>query len=497
MDAPVVEIVDTRTPDEKNFIEGATGPWEVVIGMEIHAQVSSNAKLFSGASAAFGGEPNTHVSLIDAAMPGMLPVINAFCVEQAVRTGLGLNAKINLYSVFDRKNYFYPDLPQGYQISQYKQPIVGEGTVYIEVDGEEIAVGIERLHLEQDAGKSIHDQHPDYSYVDLNRAGVALMEIVSKPDMRSAEEAKAYVSKLRTILRYLGTCDGNMEQGSLRADINVSVRRPGGEFGTRCEIKNVNSIRFIGQAIEYEAQRQIDILEAGGEIDQETRLFDPKKGETRSMRSKEEAHDYRYFPDPDLLPLKLEQEWVEKIRATLPELPDAKKKRFVEEYGLTAYDASVLVADRASADYFEEVAKGRDGKAAANWVINELFGRLRKEGLEIGESPVSAGQLGTIIDLIKAGDISGKIGKELFDIVWTEGGDPARIVEERGMKQVTDLSAIEKVVDEVIAANPDKAEQVKDKPNMAGWFVGQVMKATQGKANPKAVNELLRKKLGI
>ena len=497
MDAPVTQIIDTRTPDPKNFIEGATGEWEVVIGMEIHAQVLSSAKLFSGASAAFGGEPNTHVSLIDAAMPGMLPVINEYCVEQAVRTGLGLNAKINLYSVFDRKNYFYPDLPQGYQISQYKQPIVGEGTVYIEVDGEEIPVGIERLHLEQDAGKSIHDQHPDYSYVDLNRAGVALMEIVSKPDMRSAEEAKAFVSKLRTILRYLGTCDGNMEQGSLRADINVSVRRPGGEFGTRCEIKNVNSIRFIGQAIEYEAQRQIDILESGGTVDQETRLFDPKKGETRSMRSKEEAHDYRYFPDPDLLPLRLEEEWVEKIRATLPELPDAKKKRFIEEYGLTPYDASVLVADKASADYFEEVAKGRDGKAAANWVINELFGRLRKENLDIGESPVSAQQLGKIIDLIKSGDISGKIGKELFDIIWSEGGDPEKIVEERGMKQVTDLSAIEKVVDEVIAANPDKVEQAKKKPNVVGWFVGQVMKATQGKANPKAVNELLRKKLGI
>ncbi len=497
MDAPVIEIVDTRTPDPKNFIAGATGDWEVVIGMEVHAQVSSRAKLFSGASTAFGGEPNTHVSLIDAAMPGMLPVINEFCVEQAVRTGLGLNAQINLFSVFDRKNYFYPDLPQGYQISQYKQPIVGEGTIYIEVDGEEIAVGIERLHLEQDAGKSIHDQHPKYSYVDLNRAGVALMEIVSKPDMRSAEEARAYISKLRTILRYLGTCDGNMEQGSLRADINVSVRRPGGPFGTRCEIKNVNSIRFIGQAIEYEAERQIDILESGGTVDQETRLFDSARGETRSMRSKEEAHDYRYFPDPDLLPLRLEREWVEKIRATLPELPDAKRQRFIEEYGLTAYDASVLVADRASADYFEQVAQGRDGKAAANWVINELFGRLRKEGLGIAESPVSAAQLGQIIDLIKRGDISGKIGKELFDIVWTEGGEPEKIVEERGMKQVTDLSAIEKVVDEVIAANPDKAEQAKAKPNMVGWFVGQVMKATQGKANPKAVNELLRKKLGI
>ncbi len=497
MEAPAVEIVDTRTPDPKNFIEGATGPWEVVIGMEIHAQVLSKAKLFSGASAEFGGDPNTHVSLVDAAMPGMLPVINRFCVEQAIRTGLGLKAQINTFSVFDRKNYFYPDLPQGYQISQYKQPIVGEGTVYIEVDGETIAVGIERLHLEQDAGKSIHDQHPDYSYVDLNRSGVALMEIVSKPDMRSAEEAKAYVSKLRTILRYLGTCDGNMEQGSLRADINVSVRRPGEAFGTRCEIKNVNSIRFIGQAIEYEAQRQIDILEDGGTIDQETRLFDSRKGVTRSMRSKEEAHDYRYFPDPDLLPLTFTEEWVEEIRATLPELPDEKKARLMKEYGLKSYDASVLVADPANADYFEQVAKGRDGKLAANWVINELFGRLRKEGLSIMESPVSAEQLGKIIDLIKSGDISGKIGKELFEIVWTEGGDPARIVEERGMKQVTDTAAIEKVVDEVIAANPDKAEAVKNKPNMVGWFVGQVMKATQGKANPKAVNELLRKKLGL
>ena len=497
MEAPAIEIVDTRTPDPKNFIEGATGPWEVVIGMEIHAQVLSKAKLFSGASAEFGGDPNTHVSLVDAAMPGMLPVINRFCVEQAIRTGLGLKAKINTYSVFDRKNYFYPDLPQGYQISQYKQPIVGEGTIYIEVDGETIAVGIERLHLEQDAGKSIHDQHPDYSYVDLNRSGVALMEIVSKPDMRSAEEARAYVSKLRTILRYLGTCDGNMEQGSLRADINVSVRRPGEAFGTRCEIKNVNSIRFIGQAIEYEAQRQIDILEDGGTIDQETRLFDSRKGVTRSMRSKEEAHDYRYFPDPDLLPLTFTEEWVEEIRATLPELPDEKKERLMKEYGLKSYDASVLVADPANADYFEEVAKGRDGKLAANWVINELFGRLRKEGLPITESPVSAEQLGRIIDLIRSGDISGKIAKDLFEIVWTEGGDPVRIVEERGMKQVTDTAAIEKAVDEVIAANPDKAEAVKNKPNMIGWFVGQVMKATQGKANPKAVNELLRKKLGL
>jgi len=410
----------------------------------------------------------------------------------------GLGAEINLYSVFDRKNYFYPDLPPGYQISQFSQPIVGHGEIEIALEnGETREIGITRLHLEMDAGKSIHDMRADATFVDLNRAGVALMEIVSKPDMRSAEEAKAFVSKLRTILRYLGTCDGNMEQGSLRADINVSVRRPGGKFGTRCEIKNVNSIRFIGQAIEYEAQRQIDILESGGMVDQETRLFDSRKGETRSMRSKEEAHDYRYFPDPDLLPLTLEKEWVERIRATLPELPDAKKKRFMEEYGLSAYDASVLVADRAAADYFERVAKGRDGKAAANWVINELFGRLRKEGLSIEQSPVSAERLGKIIDLIKRGDISGKIGKDLFEIVWTEGGDPEKIVEERGMKQVTDVAAIEKVVDEVIAANPDKVEQAQKKPNVVGWFVGQVMKATQGKANPKAVNELLRKKLGI
>ena len=497
MDAPAIEIVDTRTPDPKNFIQGATGDWEIVIGLEVHAQISSKAKLFSGASAEFGGEPNTHVSLVDAAMPGMLPVINRFCVEQAIRTGLGLKAKINTHSVFDRKNYFYPDLPQGYQISQFKQPIVGEGTIYIEVDGQTIPVGVERLHMEQDAGKSIHDQHPTMSYVDLNRSGVALMEIVSRPDMRSAEEAKAYVTKLRTILRYLGTCDGNMEQGSLRADINVSVRRPGGEFGTRCEIKNVNSIRFIGQAIEYEAARQVDILEDGGRIDQETRLFDARKGVTRSMRSKEEAHDYRYFPDPDLLPLTFTEEWVEEIRASLPELPDEKKARLVKDYGLKPYDASVLVGDPANADYFEQVARGRDGKLSANWVINELFGRLRKEGLSITESPVSAAQLGQIVDLISSGDISGKIAKELFEIVWTEGGEPRDIVEARGMKQVTDTGAIEAAVDQVIAANPDKAEAVKDKPNMIGWFVGQVMKATQGKANPKAVNEMLRKKLGL
>jgi aspartyl-tRNA(Asn)/glutamyl-tRNA(Gln) amidotransferase subunit B len=495
-----------KASNPKNYIEGATGQWEVIVGLEVHAQVASQSKLFSGAATAFGAEPNSHVSLVDAAMPGMLPVINAECVAQAVRTGLGINAKINLKSVFDRKNYFYPDLPQGYQISQYKQPIVGEGEVEIDVDGEPMTVGIERLHLEQDAGKSIHDQHPDYSYVDLNRSGVALMEIVSKPDMRSSKQAQAYVTKLRTILRYLGTSDGDMEKGNLRADVNVSVRKPGAKLGTRCEIKNVNSIRFIGQAIETEARRQIDILEAGGKIDQETRLFDPGKGETRSMRSKEEAHDYRYFPDPDLLPLELTMEFVGDLEKNLPELPDAKKQRFMADFGLSDYDANVLVAERASADYFESVAKGRDGKVAAeprdgkvvaNWVINELFGRLNKEGKSIDNSPVSAQQLGSIVDLIGSGAISGKIAKDLFEIVWSEGGDPAEIVEKRGLKQVTDTGAIEKAVDEIIAANPDKVEQVKAKPSMLGWFVGQVMKGTGGKANPAAVNDILKKKLGI
>ena len=484
--------------DPKKLIKGATGDWEVVIGMEIHAQVTSKSKLFSGASTAFGGEPNAHVSLVDAAMPGMLPVINEECVRQAIRTGLGLKAEINLRSVFDRKNYFYPDLPQGYQISQYKSPIVGEGEVLVDMpDGSQITVGIERLHLEQDAGKSLHDQHPTMSFVDLNRSGVALMEIVSKPDLRSSEEAKAYVTKLRTILRYLGTCDGDMEKGNLRADVNVSVRRPGEPFGTRCEIKNVNSIRFIGQAVETEARRQIGILEDGGTIVQETRLFDPNKGETRSMRSKEEAHDYRYFPDPDLLPLEFDQAYVDDLAAHLPELPDAKKARFIAEYGLSPYDAGVLVAEREQADYFEAVAKGRDGKAAANWVINELFGRLNKEGLDIGSSPVSAAQLGAIVDLIGEGTISGKIAKDLFEIVWTEGGDPRALVEARGMKQVTDTGAIEKAVDEVIAANPDKVQQALAKPTMLGWFVGQVMKQTGGKANPQAVNDLLKSKLGI
>ncbi|WP_298816080.1 Asp-tRNA(Asn)/Glu-tRNA(Gln) amidotransferase subunit GatB [uncultured Roseibium sp.] len=490
-------IVDVRTPDPKKFIKGATGDWEIVIGMEVHAQVTSEAKLFSGASTEFGKDPNNNVSLVDAAMPGMLPVINEECVRQAVRTGLGLKAEINLKSVFDRKNYFYPDLPQGYQISQFKQPIVGEGQVLLDMPEEQVEIGVERLHLEQDAGKSLHDQHPSMSFVDLNRSGVALMEIVSKPDLRSSDEAKAYLTKLRTILRYLGTCDGNMDQGSMRADVNVSVRRPGGEFGTRCEIKNVNSIRFVGQSIEYEARRQVAILEDGGEIDQETRLFDAVKGETRSMRSKEEAHDYRYFPDPDLLPLEFTQGFVDELAGHLPELPDDKKSRFVADYGLTAYDADILVVEKASADFFEDVAKGRDAKLSANWVINELFGRLNKEGKDLSESPVSAAQLGGIVDLIKAGTISGKIAKDLFEIVWTEGGDPAQIVEDRGMKQVTDLGAIEAIVDEILAANPDKVEQAKEKPNLVGWFVGQVMKASKGKANPQAVNDLLKQKIGL
>ena len=489
---------ENRQPDPRKFIPGATGDWELIIGLEVHAQVTSHSKLFSGASTTFGAAPNSNVSLVDAAMPGMLPVINEECVKQAVRTGLGLKAKINLRSVFDRKNYFYPDLPQGYQISQYLDPIVGEGMVTVDlVDGSSFDVGIERLHLEQDAGKSLHDQHPTMSFVDLNRSGVALMEIVSRPDIRSSEEARAYLTKLRSIMRYLGTCDGNMEEGSLRADINVSVRRPGAPFGTRCEIKNVNSMRFAAQAIEYEARRQIAILEDGGTIDQETRLFDPGKGETRSMRSKEEAHDYRYFPDPDLLPLEFDQAFVDALAAELPELPDDKKQRFIAAYGITPYDASVLVAERETADFFDKVAGGRDGKQAANWTINELFGRLNREGLSIADSPVSADQLGSIIDLIGKGTISGKIAKELFEIVWAEGGDPRQIVEDRGMKQVTDTGAIEAAVDEVIAANPDKAEQAKEKPNLTGWFVGQVMKATGGKANPQAVQQLVRDKLGL
>jgi aspartyl-tRNA(Asn)/glutamyl-tRNA(Gln) amidotransferase subunit B len=488
---------------KSRLIKGATGDWEVVIGMEVHAQVASQAKLFSGAATAFGGEANSHVSLVDAAMPGMLPVINAECVRQAVRTGLGLKARINLKSVFDRKNYFYPDLPQGYQISQYKSPIVGEGEVVVELpDGEAVRVGIERLHLEQDAGKLLHEQHPNMSLVDLNRAGVALMEIVSKPDLRSADDAKAFIAQLRSVLRYLGTCDGDMEKGNLRADVNVSVRKPGAPLGTRCEIKNVNSIRFIGQAIEHEARRQIDVIEDGGTIAQETRLFDPVKGETRPMRTKEEAHDYRYFPDPDLLPLELSPALVAELEKSLPELPDAKRSRFVRDFALSAYDADVLVAERDMAEYFEAVvanggaASRRDPKLAANWVINELFGRLHKEGNDIAAAPVSAAQLGAILDLIADGTISGKIAKDVFDIVWVEGGDPRAMVEQRGLKQVTDLSAIEKVVDDIIAKNPDKVADAKVNPKAVGWFVGQVMKASGGKANPQAVNDLLKKKIG-
>ena len=487
------------------FIKGITGDWEVVIGMEVHAQVTSQSKLFSGAATAFGGGPNAQVSLVDAALPGMLPVVNEECIRQAVRTGLGLKARINLKSVFDRKNYFYPDLPQGYQISQYKSPLVGEGEVVLDMaDGITVTVRIERLHLEQDAGKLLHDRHPTMSLIDLNRAGVALMEIVSKPDLRSADEAKAYVAKLRTIMRYLGTCDGDMEKGSLRADVNVSVRRPGAELGTRCEIKNVNSIRFIGQAIEHEARRQVSILEDGGRIEQETRLFDADTGETRSMRNKEEAHDYRYFPDPDLLPLELETAFVEELKAGLPELPDEKKVRFTRDFGLTPDDAGVLVAERETADYFEAVAgggnltgQGRDAKAAANWIINELAGRLNKEGLAIAHSPVSAAQLGAILDLIADGTISGKIAKELFEITWTEGGDPKATVQTRGMRQMTDVAAIETLVDDILRRNPEKVEQAKAKPAMIGWFVGQVMKSSGGKANPRAVSDLLKAKLGV
>ena len=497
-----------ETPKPK-VIAGAKHDWELVIGMEVHAQVASNAKLFSGASTQFGNEPNSNVSFVDAAMPGMLPVINEFCVEQAVRTGLGLKAEINLWSAFDRKNYFYPDLPQGYQISQLYHPIVGEGEVIVDMGpGVARRVRIERIHMEQDAGKSIHDMDPNMSFVDLNRTGVCLMEIVSRPDIRGPEEAAAYVAKLRQIMRYLGTCDGNMQNGNLRADVNVSVCLPGqyekyqatGDFshlGTRCEIKNMNSMRFIQQAIEVEARRQIQIIESGGKVDQETRLYDPDKGETRSMRSKEEAHDYRYFPDPDLLPLEIEQAWVDDIAANLPELPDEKKARFVNDFGLSEYDASVLTAELDAAHYFEAVAKGRDGKMAANWVINELFGRLKKDDRDITDSPVTPDKLGGIIELIQKGDISGKIAKDLFEIVYTEGGNPAEIVEARGMKQVTDTGAIEKAVDDIIAANPDQVEKAKANPKLAGWFVGQVMKATGGKANPKAVNDIVSAKLGL
>ena len=495
--------------ENTKLIQGRTGPWEMVLGLEVHAQVASNAKLFSGAAVGFGAGPNAQVSLVDAAMPGMLPVINRRCVEQAVRTGLGLKAQINLKSTFDRKNYFYPDLPQGYQISQFKEPIVGEGEVLVELDdGETITVRIERLHLEQDAGKSLHDQDPDSTYVDLNRSGTALMEIVSRPDMRSAPEAAAYVKKLRTILVYLGTCDGDMEKGNLRADVNVSVCRPGayekfratGDFshlGTRCEIKNVNSYRYIQQAIEYEARRQIEILEEGGKIDQETRLFDPGKGETRSMRSKEDAHDYRYFPDPDLLPLVLDEAWVKAIEDSLPELPDRKKARLQSQYGLSAYDAGVLVGEMARADFFEAAAKGRDAKLVANWVTNDLAARLTAANLDIQDSPISAGEIAELVKLIEDGVISSKIAKDVFERMWAGEGAPGEIVEKQGLMQVSDTGELEAIIDGLIAANPAQAESVKEKPQAIGWFVGQVMKATGGKANPGTVNQLLKAKLGL
>jgi len=480
------------------LIDGRSGSWEVVLGLEIHAQVASKAKLFSGASVGFGARPNEQVSLVDAAMPGMLPVINRHCVEQAVRTGLGLKARINLWSRFDRKNYFYPDLPQGYQISQYKDPIVGEGEIEVERDdGSVFTVRIERLHLEQDAGKLIHDLDPNGTLVDLNRAGTALMEIVSHPDMRCAEEAAAYVKKVRTILRYLGSCDGDMEKGNLRADVNVSVRRPGDDLGTRCEIKNVNSYRYIQQAIEYEARRQIEIIEDGGVIRQETRLFDPGKGETRSMRSKEDAHDYRYFPDPDLLPLELDPAWVARIEASLPELPDAKRARLAAQYGLSRYDAGVLVIDAARADYFERAAAGRDAKLVANWTTNELLARLAKDGLDIDASPIPAADVAGLVKLLEDGVISSKIAKEVFDRMWAGEGTPAQIVERENLVQVSDTGALEALISSLIEANPGQAEAVKAKPQAVGWFVGKVMRETGGKANPAAVNAILRSKLGV
>ena len=488
----------------KKTISGATGDFEVVVGMEIHAQVASAAKLFSASSTAFGGEPNAHVSFVDAAMPGMLPVINRECVAQAVRAGLALKARINLRSTFDRKNYFYPDLPQGYQISQYKDPIVGEGEVKVDLTPEEsIVVGIERLHIEQDAGKSLHDQSPTMSFVDLNRSGVALMEIVSKPDLRSAEEAKAYVTKLRTILRYVGACDGDMEKGNLRADVNVSVRRPGAPLGTRCEIKNVNSIRFIGQAIEAEARRQIAVIEDGGVVVQQTRLFDPARGETRAMRTKEEAHDYRYFPDPDLLPLELDGAFVEEMRKSLPELPDAKKARFVLEYGLSVYDAGALVADKAGADFFEAAVNSpgqrREAKAVANWTLGDLSAHANASGAAYYEAGLSPAALATLVDLVCEDTISGKQGKELLVLLFGEekGADPRELAQRRGMRQVSDAGEIEQAVDAVLTANPEKAEQARSKPGMLGWFVGQVMNATGGKANPKAVSDAMKARLGL
>jgi aspartyl-tRNA(Asn)/glutamyl-tRNA(Gln) amidotransferase subunit B len=478
-------------------LEGTTGPWEIVVGLEVHAQVVSNAKLFSGAATAFGAAPNTQVSFVDAAFPGMLPVINRECVAQAVRTGLGLNAQINLVSRFDRKNYFYADLPAGYQISQYQHPIVGTGTIAIELaDGSTRDIGITRLHLEQDAGKSLHDQHPTKSYIDLNRAGVALMEIVSEPDLRSPEEAGAYLRKLRTILRYLGTCDGNMDEGSMRADVNVSVRRAGEGFRTRCEVKNVNSVRFVMQAVEAEARRQIEVWEAGGTVEQETRLYDPARGATRSMRSKEEAHDYRYFPDPDLLPLTLDEAWVEALRRDLPELPDAKRARFMREYGLPAYDAGVLVAEQATADFYEHVARGRDARLAANWVIGDLFAALNRTGRDIGNSPVSAAALGGLLDLMADGTINGRIAKDVFEAMVESGADAAAIVERRGLRQVTDGGAIDAAVADVLAKNADKVADYKGgKEKLFGFFVGQVMKAMAGKGNPALVNAALKRQL--
>ncbi len=481
---------------DKNLIRGASGPWEVVVGCEVHAQVSSKAKLFSGASAAYGGAPNTHVSLIDAGMPGMLPSVNGFCLEQAVKTGLGLNAQINKISVFERKNYFYPDLPCGYQISQFAQPIVGSGALTIDFDdGSSKEIGITRLHLEMDAGKSIHDQRADATLVDLNRSGVALMEIVSEPDMRSSEEAVLYMRKIHSIVRYLGTCDGNMEEGSLRCDANVSVRRPGDGLGTRTEIKNLNSMRFVGRAIDYEARRQIELIEAGEQIVQETRLFDPERGETRSMRSKEEAHDYRYFPDPDLLPVVLEDALIERIKGQLPELPDVKKDRFIESFGLTKEIASVLVTERATADFFETAASGRDAKMVANWITGDLFGHLNREGLSIEQSPISADHLGQLTALITDGTISGKIAKTVFQDMIATGGPPDAIVKEKGLTQISDTGAIEQIIAEIVEGNPDQVAKAKENPKLVGWFVGQVMQKTKGQANPQLVNELLRAKL--
>ena len=479
------------------FVSGRTGEWEIVIGMEVHAQVVSNSKLFSGSSAIFGASPNNHVSLVDAAMPGMLPVINAQCVKQAVLTGLGLNAKINKFSVFDRKNYFYADLPQGYQISQFKHPIVGEGEVQIELsDGSTHKVGIERLHLEQDAGKSLHDQHPSKSYIDLNRSGVALMEIVSKPEMHSADQAAAYIKKLRSILRYLGTCDGNMEEGSLRADVNVSVRRPGEALGTRTETKNLNSVKFIMQTIEFEVQRQIELIEDGGKVMQETRLFDTTTGMTRTMRGKEDAHDYRYFPDPDLLPLTFDDAFIDELKIGMPELPDEIKFRMVNEYGLSSYDANVLTEERETAAFYELASDGRDRKITANWMSVELFGALNKAGIELAQSPVSPNQLGGLIDLISDGSISGKIAKEVFSEMFETGKDAKLIVDEKGLKQVSDESAIVAMIDDVLATNPDKVNEYRGgKEKLFGFFVGQVMKASKGQANPGMVNKLLKQKL--